>query len=65
MLRSIVINVVVVPAAAGVGCGDFAELEKQNPGLVAARDQAIVELRREKLQEETAQIPGHVAKMRR
>ena len=41
------------------------ELEKQNPGLVAARDQAIVELRREKLQKETAEKPHRVARMRR
>ena len=41
------------------------ELEKQNPGLVAARDQAIVELRREKLQKETAEKPHKVARVRR
>jgi len=41
------------------------ELEKQNPGLVAARDQAIVELRREKLQKETAEKPRKVARVRR
>jgi hypothetical protein len=40
------------------------ELEKQNPGLVAAR-QAIVELRREKLQKETAEKPHKVARVRR
>jgi hypothetical protein len=37
------------------------ELEKQNPGLVAARDQAIVELRREKLRKETAEKLGGAA----
>ena len=41
------------------------KLEKQNPGLVAARDQAIVELRREKLQKETAEKPHKVARVRR
>src|SRR5258705_11461376 len=41
------------------------ELEKQNPDLVAARDQAIVELRREKLQKETAEKPHRVARVRR
>src|SRR6516164_7660847 len=41
------------------------ELEKQNPGLVAARDLAIVELRREKLQKETAEKPHKVARVRR
>jgi hypothetical protein len=41
------------------------ELEKQNPGLVAARDQAIVELRREKLQKETAERQHKVARVRR
>ena len=40
------------------------ELEKQNPGLVAARDQAIVELRREKLQKETAEKPHKVGRVR-
>src|SRR5208337_2456677 len=40
------------------------ELEKQNPGLVAARDQAIVELRREKLQKETAERQQKVARVR-
>jgi hypothetical protein len=40
------------------------ELEKQNPGLVAARDQAIVELRREKLQKETAERQHKVARVR-
>jgi len=34
-------------------------------GLVAARDQAIVELRREKLQKETAEKPHKVARVRR
>jgi hypothetical protein len=37
----------------------------QNPGLVAARDKAIVELRREKLQKETAEKPHKVARVRR
>ena len=41
------------------------ELEKQNPGLAAARDQTIVELRREKLQKETAEKPHRVARVRR
>jgi hypothetical protein len=41
------------------------ELEKQNPGLVAARDSAVVELRREKLQKETAEKPHRVARVRR
>jgi hypothetical protein len=40
------------------------ELENQNPGLVAARDQAIVELRREKLQKETAERQHKVARVR-
>jgi hypothetical protein len=40
------------------------ELEKQNPGLVAARDKAIVELRREKLQKETAERQHKVARVR-
>ena len=40
------------------------ELEKQNPGLVAARDQAIVELRREKLRKETAEKPHKVGRVR-
>jgi len=40
------------------------ELEKQNPGLVAARDQAIVDLRREKLQKETAERQHKVARVR-
>jgi len=33
------------------------QLEKERPSLVAARNQAIVELRREKLQKETAEKP--------
>jgi len=41
------------------------QLEKQNPGLVAARDQAIVEIRREKLQKETAERQHKVARVRR
>jgi hypothetical protein len=40
-------------------------LEKERPSLVAARDQAIVELRREKLQKETAEKPHKVARVRR
>ena len=40
-------------------------LEKEHPSLVAARDQAIVELRREKLQKETAEKPHRVARVRR
>ena len=40
------------------------ELEKQNPSLVAARDKAIVELRREKLQKETAERQHKVARVR-
>jgi putative DNA primase/helicase len=40
-------------------------LEKERPSLVAARDQAIVELRREKLQKETAEKPHRVARVRR
>jgi putative DNA primase/helicase len=43
---------------------DRGELEKQNPGLVAARDQAIAELRREKLQKETAERQHKVARVR-
>jgi hypothetical protein len=39
-------------------------LEKQRPSLVAARDQAIVELRREKLQKETAEKAHKVARVR-
>src|SRR5271165_2410508 len=40
------------------------QLEQTNPGLVAARDQAIVELRREKLQKETAERQHKVARVR-
>ena len=40
-------------------------LEKERPSLVAARDQAIVELRMEKLQKETAERPHKVARVRR
>ena len=40
-------------------------LEKERPSLVAARDQVIVELRREKLQKETAEKPHKVARGRR
>jgi hypothetical protein len=40
-------------------------LEKERPSLVAARDQAIVELRRERLQKETAEKPHKIARVRR
>src|SRR5258707_15037208 len=40
-------------------------LEKERPSLVAARDQAIVELRREKIQKENTEKPNRVAKVRR
>ena len=40
-------------------------LEQERPSLVAARDQAIVELRLEKLQKETAEKPHKVARLRR
>jgi hypothetical protein len=40
-------------------------LEQERPSLVAARDQAMVELRREKLQKETAEKPHKVARVRR
>ena len=36
-----------------------------NPFLVAARDKAVTAAKREQLQKETAELPGHVAKMRR
>jgi hypothetical protein len=39
-------------------------LEKERPSLVAARDQAIAELRREKLQQETAERQHKVARVR-
>jgi phosphoribosylformylglycinamidine (FGAM) synthase-like enzyme len=41
------------------------QLEKERPSLVAARDQAVVELRREKLQKETAERQHKVARVRR
>jgi hypothetical protein len=44
---------------------DRSALEKELPSLVAARDKAVTAAKREQLQKETAQIPGHVAKMRR
>jgi hypothetical protein len=45
---------------------DRLALEKELPSLVAARDKAAVTAaKREQLQKETAQIPGHVAKIRR
>jgi hypothetical protein len=40
-------------------------LEKERPSLVAARDQAIVEVRREKLQKEAAEKPQKIARVRR
>jgi hypothetical protein len=44
---------------------DRQTLEKELPSLVAARDKAVTAAKRERLQKETAEIPGHVAKMRR
>lgn len=44
---------------------DRLALEKELPSLVAARDKAVTAAKREQLQKETAEIPGHVAKMRR
>jgi len=44
---------------------DRLALEKELPGLVAARDKAVTAAKREQLQKETAQIPGHAAKVRR
>jgi hypothetical protein len=35
------------------------------PSLIAARDKAVTAAKRKQLQKETAQIPNHVAKMRR
>src|SRR6516162_3821523 len=40
-------------------------LEKERPSLVAARDQAIVELRLEKLQNDRRRAPRKVARVRR
>ena len=40
-------------------------LEKERPLLVAARDHAIVELRREKLQKETFEKAHRVARVRK
>jgi putative DNA primase/helicase len=40
-------------------------LEKERPLLVAARDAAVVEIRREKLQKETAEKQQKVARVRR
>jgi hypothetical protein len=40
-------------------------IEKELPALVAARDKAVTAAKREQLQKETAQIPGHAAKVRR
>jgi hypothetical protein len=45
---------------------DRLALEKELPALVAARDEAITAAKRKQLQKErAAQIPDHVAKMRR
>jgi hypothetical protein len=44
---------------------DRLALEKELPALVSARDKAVTTAKREQLQKETAQIPNHVAKMRR
>jgi len=44
---------------------DRLALEKELPSLVTARDKAVTAAKREQLQKETAQIPGHAAKVRR
>ncbi len=44
---------------------DRLALEKEIPSLIAARDKAVTAAKRKQLQKETAQIPNHVAKMRR
>jgi hypothetical protein len=44
---------------------DRRALEKELPSLVAARDKAVTAAKREQLQKEIAQIPGHAAKVRR
>ena len=44
---------------------DRLALEKEIPALIAARDKAVTAAKRKQLQKETAQIPDHVAKMRR
>ena len=44
---------------------DRLALEKEIPALIAARDKAVTAAKRKQLQKETAQIPNHVAKMRR
>ena len=44
---------------------DRLALEKELPALVAARDKAVTAAKREQLQKETFQIPGHAAKVRR
>jgi len=44
---------------------DRRALEKELPSLVAARDKAVTAAKREQLQKETFQIPGHAAKVRR
>jgi hypothetical protein len=43
---------------------DRRALEKEIPSLIAARDKAVTAAKRKQLQKETAQTPGHVAKMR-
>ena len=42
-----------------------AEKQEELPALIAARDKAVTAAKRKQLEKETAQIPGHVAKMRR
>jgi hypothetical protein len=44
---------------------DRRALEKELPSLVAARDRAVTAAKRKQLDKETAQIPGHAAKVRR
>ena len=44
---------------------DRLALEKEIPSLIAARDKAVTAAKRKQLQKETAQIPNHLAKMRR
>ena len=43
---------------------DRLALEKEIPSLIAARDKAVTAAKRKQLEKETAQIPGHGAKMR-
>jgi hypothetical protein len=45
--------------------GDSEQQLKEIPSLIAARDKAVTVAKRKQLEKETAQIPGHVAKMRR